>query len=95
MKKHEWRDRFEDGTARRVRATHHGGRWAIHEQAILARSMGDQDSRAKWRALEPVPLRDLQELRDLLWRKYQRRRATFAEIEAVDAMIGDLGEGAD
>ncbi len=91
MKKYEWRDRFEDGTARRVRAVHHGGKWTVHEQAVLPRSRIADDPRSAWTRLDPVPPPDLYELRGHLWRRYQRRRATHEEIVAIDTMIEDAG----
>jgi hypothetical protein len=33
---------------------------------------------------------DLEELRDILWRKYQRRRASHEDVLLADKMLADL-----
>ena len=87
MKKYEWWEDIEDedGTVsgrRYVRASYHGPRWKLQEMRP-----GDED----WIDMDPMPLVDLMSLRDLVWRKYQRRRARFQDIRAVDEFITAAG----
>lgn len=77
MTRHEWHERI-DGDVRFVRVTHHAGRWAF--QARLK-------SETDWTALDPPPLDDLRELRDVLARKYTRGRLPHAQLLAVEALI--------
>ncbi|MFM8658173.1 MAG: hypothetical protein ACKOD5_13740 [Chthoniobacterales bacterium] len=40
-----------------------------------------------------VPMRsDLEELRDILWRKYQRRRASHEDVLLADRMLAETSE---
>lgn len=77
MKRHEWRDDGEGGMCQ-YRATHHAGRWEFH---TLLES--DED----WVLHDPIPVEYLRRLREVLFRKYQRRRVPFEQIEQIDQMI--------
>jgi hypothetical protein len=81
MDSHEWRERDELGT-RYYRASHHGGRWTI--QTTLK---SDPD----WQTLPTAEVSaDLwRTLRDILWRKYQRRRCPWDRIVEIDRILGD------
>jgi hypothetical protein len=81
MDSHEWREREADGL-RYYRASHHGGRWTI--QTTLK---SDPD----WQTLplEEVPADLWRTLRDILWRKYQRRRCPWDRIVEIDRILGD------
>jgi hypothetical protein len=35
----------------------------------------------------------LEELREILWRKYQRRRASYEDVLLADKMLAGLGDG--
>jgi hypothetical protein len=82
MTKHEWRER-EGNSVRIWRVTFHGARWAMQSKL---------KSDPEWRYHEPMSRSDLELLRDLLWRKYQRGRLPFKQIEQIDKMIEDLDE---
>ena len=75
---HVWKTVTEQGEKREVRAEKFGGRWRI--QAKLMRE-------EKWTYYD-VPLRDdLVQLRDVLWRKYQRKHLAWEDVAAIDKLI--------
>lgn len=79
MEKHEWRARTDEGL-RFWRARRHAGRWTF--QTTLK---SDPD----WETLDPVPRELWASLREVLWRKYQRRRVPWTHIEAIDKLLDD------
>lgn len=83
---HTWRERGEGGEIRRVRAFRRSGTWYLS-----SKHAGDE----VWTPHDPIPLEDLRSLRDVLWRKYQRRRVAFealAEIDGkIEALAGEAG----
>lgn len=78
---HTWRERSEDGGLRNVRAFRRGGIWYLS-------SKGPEDE--TWTPHDPIPLEDLRQLRDVLWRKYQRRRVAWEAVADIDAKIEAL-----
>ncbi len=82
MPVHEWREDTDEGEVRCVRATRNGKHWTLE-----ARLKSEPD----WTVLSPPPLDDLQELRDVLWRKYQRGRVPHDHVLQLDAMIEEAG----
>jgi hypothetical protein len=75
---HTWKETTEDGDKREVRATKFGGAWRIQ-----AKLKGEES----WMYYDVPRIEDLRELREVLFRKYQRRRATYEELGAVEKMI--------
>jgi hypothetical protein len=75
---HIWRDRNEDGTKREVRATKFGGMWRFQ-----AKTAGDLE----WTYYERPLLEDLLALKEILARKYQRRRATAEDLASIKKLI--------
>jgi hypothetical protein len=77
MERHTWRERNEEGL-RFYRAQHHAGKWTFWWQ---------------WKDAEdwtPVAVPDeglWRTLRELLWRKYQRRRCPWEMIEQIDKLL--------
>ena len=63
---------------REVRAVKFGGVWRIQSQL-----KGD----AEWTHHDPPLIEDLIELRDVLFRKYQRRRAAYEDVVLIEKMI--------
>jgi hypothetical protein len=78
---HGWTHRTEDGERRDVRAVKTQGRWRL--QAKLRHE-------EQWVYFDKPELSDLQELRDILWRKYQRRRASYEDVLLADSMLEEL-----
>ena len=83
MTRHAWRERTDDGELRFVRATRHGRSWSLQSKL---------KSEDEWTTLDPIPLADLRELRDVLWRKYQRRRASYEDVQQIDALLEEAQE---
>lgn len=80
MKCHEWREKGEEGTCQ-FRATHHAGRW---EFCIL------REGEEEWERQEPISLEHLCLLREVLRRKYQRRRVPFEHLDQIDKLIRSI-----
>ena len=77
---HIWTERDNQGSKREVRATKFGGRWRLQ-----AKTAGELDLTYYERPL----LEDLLALKDILVRKYQRRRASSEDVAAVEKLIID------
>ena len=75
---HIWTDRNQDGEKREVRATKFGGAWRL--QSKIA---GDLD----WTYYDRPLLEDLLTLKEVLVRKYQRRRASVEDVAAIEKLI--------
>jgi len=80
---HIWTDRDEHGSKREVRATRFGGRWRLQ-----AKTAGDID----WTYYERPLLDDLLALKEILMRKYQRRRASNEDVASVEKLIANQME---
>jgi hypothetical protein len=82
MESHEWRERTEEGL-RFWRASRHANRWTF--QTTLKT---DPD----WHPIDPVPKEVWAELRDVLWRKYQRKRCPWEWVEQIDKILAEAEE---
>jgi hypothetical protein len=82
--RHAWTERTEEGIKREIRVTKRGGAWRF--QAKRA----DQQS---WEYFEEAMLDDVQKFREILFRKYQRRRATFEDVQWADHELGRRSQG--
>ena len=80
---HIWTERTEEGSKREVRATRFGGRWRLQ-----AKKAGD----LAWTYYERPLLEDLFALKEILARKYQRRRASSDDVASVEKLIADQKE---
>jgi len=76
--KHIWTERTAEGEKREVRAVKFGGVWRIQSKL-----RHEED----WTYHEPPLIEDLVELRDVLFRKYQRRRAAYEDVVLIEKMI--------
>ena len=79
---HVWKETTQEGEKREVRAVKFGGAWRI--QSKLKADAG-------WTYHEPPLLADLVELHDVLFRKYQRRRAAYEDVVLIEKMICGRG----
>ena len=77
---HIWTEKDEHGSKREVRATRFGGMWRLQ-----AKTAGDPD----WTYYERPSLEDLLALKEILMRKYQRRRASSEDVASVEKLIAD------
>lgn len=77
---HIWTSRDEEGRKREVRVTKFGGNWKFQ-----AKYRDEED----WTYYERPLTDDLRELRDIIFRKYQRRRASAEDFAAVGKLLRD------
>jgi len=82
---HIWTQRDEHGSKREVRATRFGGIWLLQ-----AKTADDAD----WTYYERPLLEDLLTLKEILLRKYQRRRASIEDVASVERLIAEQTETA-
>ena len=75
---HIWTLRDNEGRKREVRVTKFGGAWRFQ-----AKYRDEED----WTYYDRPLIEDLRELRDVVFRKYQRRRASAEDCAAVDKML--------
>ncbi len=75
---HIWTHRNQDATKREVRATKFGGAWRFQ-----AKTAGNLE----WTYYERPLVEDLLALKEILVRKYQRRRASREDLESIDKLI--------
>ena len=80
---HIWTERSQNGEKREVRATKFGGAWRFQ-----AKAAGDVD----WTYYERPLLDDLLALKEILVRKYQRRRASSDDLTSVEKLIEQHGD---
>ena len=78
---HIWIEKDDEGRKREVRATKFGGKWRLQ-----AKTADEPD----WTYYDRPELDDLLKLKDIIARKYQRRRASADDVESVDKLIADL-----
>ena len=75
---HIWTEKDEDGRKREIRATKFGGQWRLQ-----AKTNEDE----AWTYYDEPLLADLLALRDIVERKYRRRRASAEDVASLDNMI--------
>ena len=78
---HIWTEKDAEGRKREVRATKFGGVWRL--QAKSADEM-------EWTYYDHPVLDDLLTLKDILFRKYQRRRASAEDVASIEKLIGEI-----
>jgi len=75
---HIWTERDAEGRKREVRATKFGGQWKLQ-----AKTAGEEN----WTYFDDPPMEDLLTLKGIVARKYQRRRASYEDVVAVEKLI--------
>ena len=75
---HIWTHRNQDGRKHEVRATKFGGTWRLQAKVV-----GDLD----WTYYDRPLLEDLLTLKEILVRKYQRRRASVEDVASIETLI--------
>jgi len=78
---HIWTEKDAEGRKREVRATKFGGKWRLQ-----AKHADDPE----WTYYDPPLREDLLALKDIIFRKYQRRRASAEDVASVDKLIADV-----
>jgi hypothetical protein len=77
---HIWKEKDADGKKREVRVTKFGGVWRF--QAKTADEL-------QWTYYDVPLLDDLLALKDIVFRKYQRRRASAEDVASIEELIKD------
>src|ERR1043166_3301071 len=80
---HIWKEKDAEGRKREVRVTKFGGVWRF--QAKYA-------DESEWTYYDRPLLDDLRALRDVVFRKYQRRRASAEDVASIDKLIHNRDE---
>ena len=75
---HIWTEKDQDGRKREVRAIKFGGVWRLQSKT---------PDEPDWTYYDPPLLEDLLTLKDIVFRKYQRRRASFEDVTSIDKLI--------
>mgnify|MGYP003352885161 CR=1 FL=1 len=79
---HVWKRTNEEGEKVEVRAERFAGKWKFQAKA---------KSEETWTYHESPSDDDLIELRDILWRKYQRKRLPHDDVVSIERMLKDRG----
>ena len=77
---HIWTKKDEEGRKREVRVTKFGGNWKFQAKFT------DEE---QWTYYDVPLMEDLLALKDIVFRKYQRRRASAEDVESIDKLIHD------
>ena len=78
---HVWKTTSPEGEKREVRAERFGKQWKFQSKL---------KSDSQWTYHSAPSAEDLEELRDILWRKYQRKRLPWDDVASIDAMLKAL-----
>jgi hypothetical protein len=76
---HIWKEKDADGRKREVRVTKFGGVWRFQ-----AKYTDESD----WTYYDRPLLEDLLALKDIVFRKYQRRRASAEDLDSIEKLLG-------
>lgn len=75
---HIWKEKDEEGRKREVRVTKFGGEWRFQAKSA---------DELEWTYYDSPLHEDVVALRDIVFRKYQRRRASAEDVEAIDQLL--------
>ena len=75
---HIWTEKDEEGRKREVRATKFGGAWRLQSKT------SDEES---WTYYDLPLIEDLRTLKDIVERKYRRRRASAEDLASVEKLL--------
>lgn len=75
---HAWWDWTPDDLKREWRVSRFGKRWTFQSKV-----KGEE----YWTSHDPLEITVLAQFRDLLFRKYQRRRATWEDYDEINRMV--------
>ena len=77
---HIWKEKDAEGRKREVRVTKFGGVW---------RFQAKYTDESEWTYYERPLLDDLQALKDVVFRKYQRRRASAEDVASIEKLLSE------
>lgn len=88
METYSWQARQEDGSKVIYEAGYFGGYWQLMRTPKLSRA------RQAEAETEPVEFTEetWRQLRDLVWRKYQRRRCSWDLVQQIDDILAGKAE---
>ena len=75
---HIWKERDAEGRKREVRVTKFGGVW---------RFQAKYTDESEWTYYDRPSMEDMLSLKDIIFRKYQRRRASAEDLASVETLI--------
>lgn len=78
---HIWTEKDENGRKREVRATKFGGKWRLQSKGA---------GELEWIYYEKPLIDDLLKLKDIIDRKYRRRRASAEDVASIDKLISEI-----
>ncbi len=79
--RHGWNERGEDRIKREFVANKFGGSWRLQSKA---------EGEEEWTQHDPPTREQLETLRDILFRKYQRRRASYEDVQSIEKWLEAL-----
>jgi hypothetical protein len=79
--RHAWTERDEGGIKREIRVVKHGGAWRFQSKRA---------DHERWIYYDEPPLQDLEKFREILFRKYQRRRAAYEDVRWAEIELALL-----
>jgi hypothetical protein len=79
---HIWTEKDQHGEKREVRATKFGGVWRFQSKTA---------DETEWTYYNSPPFQDLLHLKEIIARKYQRRRASIEDVVSVNKLIEEQG----
>jgi hypothetical protein len=82
---HIWTEKDRHGGKREVRATKFGGVWRFQSKI---------SGESEWIYYDSPPLQDLLSLKEIVARKYRRRRASFDDVVSINKLIEEQGANA-
>jgi hypothetical protein len=82
---HEWMVRDEDGVKREIRVIKEAGLWRFQTKRDDADTWTYYDNKKT-----KPPVADVESLLEVLVRKYQRRRASYGDLQLAKKMLSDL-----
>ena len=77
---HIWKEKDRGGRKREIRATKFGGVWRFQSKIAGV---------ADWTYYDVPPLEDLLMLKQIVERKYRRRRASAEDVASVEELISE------
>jgi hypothetical protein len=81
---HIWTEKDQHGKKREVRATKFGGVWRLQSKV---------SGETEWIYYDSPLLEDLLSLKEIVTRKYRRRRASIEDVVSVNKLIEEQGVG--
>ena len=77
---HIWTEKDRHGKKREVRATKFGGAWRLQSKIV---------GETEWTYYDSPLLHDLLRLKEIVARKYQRRRASVEDVASIEKLIAE------